>query len=557
MDDVRAVGYHEMDVKAAGYIRVSTEDQAKLGASMGVQEKRIDDICEQREWPLVDKYIDDGHSGADFTNRAELNRLREDAKAGRINTVLCSHLDRLGRDGAELIGLIFKEFKQLGVRCIFIEDGLDSFEDRDRLVIYIRCEQAEEYRERFVQRTRDSKIERAKQGRNVGGVAPIGFELDRETHLFMRCPEEAALVEKIVEMYLSGNGIVQIAHRLNDIAWPPVTQRVYLPSPRWCPIIRKEKRTGSCYVRPAHKEYEDHCVGCIEKFGPEARIETPSGVGKSTVRRILCQDLSPGVMVWGRTKSNGKGRVRVDDKLHIRAEKKTHDSLFDDETLEQIRQIREERKTTSPRTQIGKWLLTGIINCECGAAMSGHSDTKEWTAYICSGRKYKGVSVCDVPTLNTKIIHPYIEDHLREFVAAIDDQSFFESDSWLEESATEVNLRNAIDQLEKDIEDNAIASEKVLSLFLQGDRAPAIVRGRLDELEKEKMELQGQLADRQRQLIQAVQARPTKDQLIEVARDFEKVWSGTSIADKKRLVKMFVERIDVYKDGRIEVWWAF
>jgi hypothetical protein len=65
------------------------------------------------------------------------------------------------------------------------------------------------------------------------------------------------------------------------------------------------------------------------------------------------------------------------------------------------------------------------------------------------------------------------------------------------------------------------------------------------------------LADRPRQLTQATQAHPTKDQLIDVARNFDTVWNGTAIAEKKRLVKMFVERITVFKDGRIEVWWAF
>ena len=104
---------------------------------------------------------------------------------------------------------------------------------------------------------------------------------------------------------------------------------------------------------------------------------------------------------------------------------------------------------------------------------------------------------------------------------------------------------------------NSAASEKVLSLFLHGDRGPAIARGHLEKLEREKTELERKLADRQHQLAQATQARPTKDQLIEVARDFDEVWSGTAIAEKKRLVKMFVEKITVFKDGRIEVWWAF
>ena len=42
----------------------------------------------------------------------------------------------------------------------------------------------------------------AENGQWVGGVAPIGYQLDRETHHLRVCPEEAKLVEKVIELSL-------------------------------------------------------------------------------------------------------------------------------------------------------------------------------------------------------------------------------------------------------------------------------------------------------------------------------------------------------------------
>ena len=42
-----------------------------------------------------------------------------------------------------------------------------------------------------------------------------------------------------------------------------------------------------------------------------------------------------------------------------------------------------------------------------------------------------------------------------------------------------------------------------------------------------------------------------------MAKNFNAVWDGADIEDKKRFVKMLIDRITVYKDGRIEVQFAF
>ena len=46
-------------MKAIGYIRVSTDDQAREGVSLDNQRERIRSFCSAKEWTL-DKIISDG-----------------------------------------------------------------------------------------------------------------------------------------------------------------------------------------------------------------------------------------------------------------------------------------------------------------------------------------------------------------------------------------------------------------------------------------------------------------------------------------------------------------
>ena len=55
----------------------------------------------------------------------------------------------------------------------------------------------------------------AENGQWVGEAPPIGYELDRETHRLRVCPEEAKLVEKIIELSIEGDGTAKITHEIN------------------------------------------------------------------------------------------------------------------------------------------------------------------------------------------------------------------------------------------------------------------------------------------------------------------------------------------------------
>ena len=78
--------------RAAGYIRVSTDEQAEHGVSLPSQKSRIIAYCQSQGWSLYDLYVDDGYSGKNL-NRPGMSKLIDDAKEHKIDAVVVIKLD--------------------------------------------------------------------------------------------------------------------------------------------------------------------------------------------------------------------------------------------------------------------------------------------------------------------------------------------------------------------------------------------------------------------------------------------------------------------------------
>ena len=79
------------------YLRVSTEDQAREGFSLGEQKERLEALCKFKDYKIYDYYQDAGISAKTGNHRPEFDRMIDDAKAGKINTVIALKLDRISR----------------------------------------------------------------------------------------------------------------------------------------------------------------------------------------------------------------------------------------------------------------------------------------------------------------------------------------------------------------------------------------------------------------------------------------------------------------------------
>ena len=78
-------------------MRVSTEDQAREGFSLPEQRERLEAFCKFKSYEIIDYYEDAGISAKTGNYRAEFERLKNDIKSKKVNTIVALKLDRITR----------------------------------------------------------------------------------------------------------------------------------------------------------------------------------------------------------------------------------------------------------------------------------------------------------------------------------------------------------------------------------------------------------------------------------------------------------------------------
>ena len=86
------------DVRAIGYVRVSTGEQGESGLGLRAQEAAIRSACEQRGWELVE-VREEVKSGTRADNRPVLAEVMSALRRGEAEAVVVAKLDRLSRCG--------------------------------------------------------------------------------------------------------------------------------------------------------------------------------------------------------------------------------------------------------------------------------------------------------------------------------------------------------------------------------------------------------------------------------------------------------------------------
>lgn len=93
---------HDKIIRAALYIRVSTEEQALHGDSLAAQEDEVKRFAEENHMKIVGIYRDEGNSARKpAMKRPVMLELLEDVKAGKVDRVLFTKLDRWFRNVRE------------------------------------------------------------------------------------------------------------------------------------------------------------------------------------------------------------------------------------------------------------------------------------------------------------------------------------------------------------------------------------------------------------------------------------------------------------------------
>ena len=120
------------------YCRLSREDE-RTGESVSVENQRemLSRYVHEQGWNLYSTYCDDGVSGTTF-DRPMFNQMIADARAGKINLILCKDLSRLGRDYIEAGRFTDIVFPSMGCRFIALNDGVDTIHKNNEMLVILK-----------------------------------------------------------------------------------------------------------------------------------------------------------------------------------------------------------------------------------------------------------------------------------------------------------------------------------------------------------------------------------------------------------------------------------
>ena len=507
---------------AALYARVSGEQQ-RDSHTIASQTEALIAYAERHGYRVTPDMIieDDGYSGA-VLERPGLERVRDLAAEGRIDTVVVHAPDRLSRRYAYQV-VIIEELARQGVATVFV--NAPSMETpEDHLLVQFQGMIAEYERAQILERSRRGKRHRARQGDvAVLSGAPYGYRYHKKTQdsdAFYEIVEPQASVVRDVYRHYSEDHMTigAIARKLNERGVPTSSGR-----PRWERSVVWAMLRNPAYMGRA-------CFGKT-RTGPRQRVRPLRGSDGFAGRNSV-----------------GHERPREDwIEIPVPAIVSEESFALAEERLQQNK-VFSRRRTRTPSVS------QGLVACgKCGYGLyrtSARTSARKISYYRCLGSdswRYLNGPLCDSRPVRQDLLDDIV---WTELVRLLEDPALVsvEIDRRLE--AARVSDPNQ--QREADLRHRLIRVRKGIDRLVTAYQEELIT---IDELRTRTPELRRQEQALHRELQSAVDRakdRETYLRLAETLTDFlARLRSSAEtldIAERQRIVRLLVKEILVAED---------
>ena len=190
--------------RAALYIRVSSDEQARHGLSLGEQRADLLEYAHRHNYAVVGVYADEGVSARkSYRSRKELQRLLRDVQAGAIDIIVMKCLDRWFRNVKDYYKVqdILDEHN-VGWECS--QDRYNTTTANGKMQLNMRLAIAQDESDRDSERIRYVFEGKRKRKEVLSGAIPRGMSIV-DKHIVFN--EEADMVRAIFNHVYNGNSI--------------------------------------------------------------------------------------------------------------------------------------------------------------------------------------------------------------------------------------------------------------------------------------------------------------------------------------------------------------
>ncbi|WP_394219128.1 recombinase family protein [Halobacillus trueperi] len=501
-----------INLKAAIYARVSTEEQAE-GYSIDAQIDTIRKFCVQRETEIVEEYIDRGISGKSIEGRYSLQKMLKDAEEGKFDVIYIWKISRLARKNVDLLTIV-ENLSKSNVKLYSISENFDTETTMGKFSLQMIGAVAEFERNSIVENVKLGMRQRARKGKWNGGIV-LGYKSvkssnpNKDDSRLEIVPEEAAIVRKIYNLYVSGKGLKAIANQINHEGY-------------------RTKR-GNHFSTAAVKDI----------------VTNPIYIGKVRFNRYEN---------WSERRRRGKSE-------DIIIQDGNHDPIVDPELWSQVQLIQKKKASKPMKNYDGKYLLVGLMKCPmCGATMVSSRTTnklKDGTKkvlryYTCGAFKSKGSSVCSANSVRADYAEKYIMDRLQHVVQHKEVLSEIVSRVNQQKKGRIQPLQEELLSLESFIESVENRRDKYLRLYESNMVDQSMFVDRLNEIREER----DQLLKKKHAIEEDLRVDKTQTLDIEYIRNtlkhFHDLIAQASFEQQKTLLHLIVKEIKVGLNKKIE-----
>lgn len=194
-------------MKAAVYVRVSTQEQAREGISLAAQEEACRRMAVEAGALEVVVYRDDGFTGSTMRRpalRELLSHLQD------YDAIYVWKLDRLSRSVADWAGIL-RRLNESQVGFASVTERVDATTPMGRAMLFVMATFAELFLDILRENVRSALAHIASTGRRPTGTV-YGYKR-RDGHLVIE-PRQAEVVREVFRRYIAGESMAAIGRDL-------------------------------------------------------------------------------------------------------------------------------------------------------------------------------------------------------------------------------------------------------------------------------------------------------------------------------------------------------
>lgn len=501
--------------RVAAYCRVSTDSEEQLTSYTNQMKVYSEMIASNKEWEFAGLYADEGISGTRADKRPEFQRMIEDCHKGKIDMIITKSVSRFARNTVDCLDYV-RMLKEMGIGVYFEEQNIHTLKSDSELYLVIYAGFAQSESESI--------------SKNITWTHRKNFEDGKVTFMYSRTlgykkgedgnpeivPEEAAIVQRIFDMYLSGKTTDEISVILQG-------ENIVIPN-------KKLSFSKSMIIRMLKNE----------KYCGDAILQKTVTLDPITKKRKANEGEAPMWLV-----------------------ENSHPAIISRDIFNKVQEESARRKAKAPMSEktaltasgkYSKYALSEVMICgECGSRykrVTWNIRGKRRIVWRCMSRLDYGKKYCkDSITVDEKALQEAIVRALNRFNIEDEATYLMLMKSTIGEAIGLNGGSDEIDLLERRIEALNKRMLDLVSLSVQeGDDA--------ENYEDEFKNISTQI-DQLNKRIEAIREGESKDgqlqeRLEEIQNTIEKRKVNRDTYDDS-IVRQMVECIKVYHDGRLQI----